>query len=204
MIQSKKKRQVLLGVDPELSAMTRHALHTAGAFFASSTGETHFLLLNVIPLPLVTGRYGHPSLLVPTTGQRVLAAEALHIASAILQHHGIPRSHIETVIRVGRPADELLSMAHQRQSDCLIIGNRESSARQWFRSLFLGSTSHDISHHACCPVLLVTLPQSQPQAHTVETHERVPPNRLGEAARSAGGGWKRSHPGELREIWKEE
>lgn len=186
MIQSKSKRYVLLGVDPELSAVTRHALHTAGAFFASSAGETQFLLLSVIPLPIVTGRYGHPSLLAPTTGQRVLAAEALRIASAILQHHGVPRSQIETVIQVGRPADELLYMAHQHHIDCLIIGNREFSAGQWVRRLFLGSTSRDISQHASCPVLLATLPPSRPQTHSVGTHERVLANQMSEAARSAG------------------
>lgn len=168
-LESTRERRLLLGIDPSLTAATRHALHTAGEFFAPSAAQTHFLLLNVIPLPIVIRRYGYPHLLAPTTGQRILAAEALRIACAILQQHGIPRSHIETLIRVGTPADELVSVACQQHIDCLIIGNHEPSAGQRFRRLLMGSTSHDVFRWASCPVLLVTLPRSQPQARTVET-----------------------------------
>ena len=174
--ESARERRLLLGIDPSLTAATRHALHTAGEFFAPSAAQTHFLLLNVVPIPIVTGRYGYPHLLAPTTGQRILAEEALRIASAILQHHGIQRSHIETLILAGTPADELVRVARQQQIDCLIIGNHESTARQRFWRMFMGSISCDVFRFASCPVLLATLPRSQSQTRIVETSERAASN----------------------------
>lgn len=169
-----RERYVLLGIDPSLTSATRYALHTTADFFAPSTTQTHFLLLNVIPLPLVTGRCGYSHRLAPTTGQRVVAAEALRIARAILQHHGIMRSHIETLIRVGTPADELTSVARQRHIDWLILGNHERTLGETLRNMLIGSTSRDVLRFASCPVLLITQPRSQPQMKEREQMSKLP------------------------------
>lgn len=185
-----REQCVLLGIDPSLTAATRHALHTTGDFFAPSAAQTRFLLLTAIPLPMVTGRYGHPHLLALTTGQRVVAAEALRIACAILQQHGIPRSHIETLIRVGIPADELVSVARQRHIDSLIIGKHEHTPGQRFLSMLMGSTSRDVVRFAPCPVLVVILPRSQPQTHRVGASAQAASTRAFEEALPARRGGK--------------
>ncbi len=72
------------------------------------------LLLNVIPVAYVGGKYTPPGPLPPTTEQRKQAVEALRTACAALQEHGMICSHLETLIRVGSPADELVRVATQQ------------------------------------------------------------------------------------------
>ena len=76
------------------------------------------------------GKFAPPVPLSPTTEQRKQAVEALGAACATLQEHGVTRSHIEMLLRVGSPANELASLAGQQQVDCLVIGSRGHSPLQ--------------------------------------------------------------------------
>lgn len=164
-------RRLLVGIDAPLTEATRHALHTVGEFFAPYSLHVRLLLLNVIPVPYGGGKFAPPVPLSPTTEQRKQAVEALRAACATLQEHGMTRSHIEMLLRVGSPADELARFAGQQHVDCLVIGSRGHSPLQWLRRVLMGSVAHDVLRHASCPVMVVTLPRSSRPADLVGWYE---------------------------------
>jgi nucleotide-binding universal stress UspA family protein len=165
------ERRLLVGIDAPITTATMYALHTAGKFFAPSWVHSRFLLLHVIPVPAGGGRYSPPVPLTPTLEQRKQAGEALRAACAALQAHGIPRSHLETLVRVGAPVDELVRVATQLHIDCLVLGSRGHSPGQQLRRLLMGSTSHCVLRRASCPVLVVMLPHSRRPADLVAWYE---------------------------------
>jgi nucleotide-binding universal stress UspA family protein len=62
---------------------------------------------------------------------------------------GIP---VETRLRQGVPAEELLRAASDEKADLMVLGSRGLSQ---VRAFFLGSVSDKVSHHARCPTLIV-------------------------------------------------
>ncbi len=62
---------------------------------------------------------------------------------------GIP---VETRLKQGVPAEELLRAAVDEKVDLIVLGSRGLSQ---VRAFFLGSVSDKVSHHARCPVLIV-------------------------------------------------
>lgn len=62
---------------------------------------------------------------------------------------GIP---VETRLKQGVPAEELLRAAVDEKADLIVLGSRGLSQ---VRAFFLGSVSDKVSHHAKCPTLIV-------------------------------------------------
>jgi nucleotide-binding universal stress UspA family protein len=62
---------------------------------------------------------------------------------------GIP---VETRLKQGVPAEELLRAAADEKVDLIVLGSRGLSQ---VRAFFLGSVSDKVSHHAKCPTLIV-------------------------------------------------
>jgi nucleotide-binding universal stress UspA family protein len=62
---------------------------------------------------------------------------------------GIP---VETRLKQGVPAEELLRAAVDEKVDLIVLGSRGLSQ---VRAFFLGSVSDKVSHHAKCPTLIV-------------------------------------------------
>jgi nucleotide-binding universal stress UspA family protein len=59
---------------------------------------------------------------------------------------------VQTYIRVGHPADQILKTAAQQGADLIVVGHRGRSAiAEWVS----GSTSRRVVSHAKCPVLVV-------------------------------------------------
>ena len=59
---------------------------------------------------------------------------------------------VQTYIRVGHPADQILKTAAQQGADLIVVGHRGRSAIvEWVS----GSTSRRVVSHAKCPVLVV-------------------------------------------------
>jgi nucleotide-binding universal stress UspA family protein len=148
-----------VGIDAPLSAETRYALETISAFAASSSKQTHLLLLNVIPVPSSGGKYSPKVPFSPTPEEQKRAREALRTACALLQEEGVRRSQIEACIQVGSPSEELVNVARERQVDCLVIGRRRPPPALGIRRLLMGNISHDVQQ-APCPILVVTLPRA--------------------------------------------
>ena len=61
---------------------------------------------------------------------------------------GIP---VETRLREGVPAEELLRAASDEKVDLMVLGSRGLSQ---VKAFFLGSVSDKVSHHAKCPTLI--------------------------------------------------
>jgi hypothetical protein len=100
-----------------------------------------------------------------------MGEETLRTARATLEHDGLALAHIETLVRVGSPADELAAVAGKRRVDCIIIGSRSNSPGQRFRRWLLGSTSRRVLKLAPCPVLVVTLPRPRRPKDLVAWYE---------------------------------
>lgn len=80
---------------------------------------------------------------------------ALWSARRLLQHHGIAAEHIEILLRVGTPTDELVKAARELHVEVIVLGSRGDSLRQQIRRLVAGSTARRVLRHAPCPVMLV-------------------------------------------------
>ena len=59
---------------------------------------------------------------------------------------------VETRLKQGVPAEELLRAAVDEKVDLIVLGSRGLSQ---VRAFFLGSVSDKVSHHAKCPTLIV-------------------------------------------------
>ncbi|MFB6347781.1 MAG: universal stress protein [bacterium] len=60
---------------------------------------------------------------------------------------------VETITAQGDVGTEICDRAEERDVDCIIMGRR---GRGQVSEVLLGSVSHYVSHHAPCPVTLVT------------------------------------------------
>jgi nucleotide-binding universal stress UspA family protein len=168
---SASERRLLLGIDAPLTAATSHALHAVGTLFAPYITHVHILLLHVIPVPYTGGRYAALRPFPPTAHQRELATEALRTTCAAFLEYGMIRSHIDMLIRVGSPVDELVRVATQQHVDCLVIGSRGHAPLQQLRRVFMGSLSRGVLHQASCPVMAATLPQPTHPGNLVAWYE---------------------------------
>jgi nucleotide-binding universal stress UspA family protein len=156
-------QQILLGVDMDLSPATHAMLQTARTFLARLAPQCQALLLTVIPVPYDTpsslGRFrGQAPCLSATTVQRTEARHTLQLAQAVLVQGGIAAQRLETQVREGVPAEELVKVATERQVACIVLGYRGAALRHRLRRLLLGSTTAQVLRRAPCPVLLVPRP----------------------------------------------
>jgi nucleotide-binding universal stress UspA family protein len=69
------------------------------------------------------------------------------------QRPGAQPVDVRVLVRAGRPAAELLRAAGE--ADLVVVGDR---GRGGFAHLLLGSVSHQLVHHAPCPVVVVRPP----------------------------------------------
>ncbi len=156
-------QQILLGVDMDLSPATHTMLQMARTFLVQLAPQCQALLLTVIPVPYDTpsslGRFrGQAPCLSATTVQQTQARHTLQIAQATLVQGGISVHRLETQVREGVPAEELVQVASARQVVCIVLGYRGAALRHRLRRLLLGSTTTQVLRRAPCPVLLVPRP----------------------------------------------
>lgn len=58
---------------------------------------------------------------------------------------------VDTVVRSGSPADEIIRAADEVEADLIVIGGRGKGA---VGAILMGSVAHRVLHHALCPVLV--------------------------------------------------
>lgn len=78
-----------------------------------------------------------------------LAREIFSAPSAAMQAAGIA---FETEVRLGNPAEEILSTADMRSPDCIFVG---SHGHTRFVGHTLGGVTDRVLRHARCPVIVV-------------------------------------------------
>jgi nucleotide-binding universal stress UspA family protein len=73
----------------------------------------------------------------------------LRQAAEKLEEAGV---QVETYSRQGDPADAILDVAEEQNSDLIIVGNKGMTGAKRF---LLGSVPNKVSHHAPCSVLII-------------------------------------------------
>jgi nucleotide-binding universal stress UspA family protein len=169
-------QQILLGVDMDLSPATQAMLQMARSFLAQLAPQCQALLLTVIPVPYDTpsslGRFrGQAPCLSATTVQRTEARHILQLAQAVLVQGDVAAERLETQVREGVAAEELVKVARVRQVACIVLGYRGAALWHRLRRLLLGSTTTQVLRRAPCPVLLVPVPVGS--THLVAWYEEA-------------------------------
>ncbi|HLX39325.1 MAG TPA: universal stress protein [Ktedonobacteraceae bacterium] len=158
-------KRILLGIDSNTSSATWRALRTVAEFIeATPVIEVRLVLIHVIALPNITshsaGMYGgHLLPFSATLEQRNIAEKVLHQARTALLEEGIEPAQIETMIRVGMPADEIVKAAKELHAHFIAVGSRGESMRHKLRRFFFGSTSRRVLQLAPCPVMIAVVPR---------------------------------------------
>jgi nucleotide-binding universal stress UspA family protein len=71
-------------------------------------------------------------------------------AAALAKDIGV--TDVNTFAREGDPADAILDVAEERESDLIVVGNKGMSGAKRF---LLGSVPNKVSHHAPCSVMII-------------------------------------------------
>jgi nucleotide-binding universal stress UspA family protein len=168
-------KRILLGVNAPITPATQHALRAVCEFIDQTIPEIHLILLHVIPIPNISspalGMYvGHMQTAPYTSDQRSNGELALRRARAELENRGLQPGQIETMLRMGSPAEETIRVAKELQVDLIVIGSRGNATRQQVRRFFAGSTSRRVLDLATCPVMVVVPPTP---LHSKQPHDLV-------------------------------
>jgi nucleotide-binding universal stress UspA family protein len=183
-------KRILLGIDTSISATTRQAIRSVAELMESASPHLHVVLLTVIPVPYTNspslGMYTGQMLPISVTlEQRSQAEAALRKAQEELQERGVNPEQIETLVRVGIPADEIVKAAKELHASFIVVGSRGDSAGQKLRRFLIGSISRRVLKFAPCPVIIVTLPRITQTSDLVSWYEKAITHYL------------REHPGSL-------
>jgi len=140
------RTKILVAIDDSIPA--QWALKVAASF--ATRLNTDIVLLTVIPSPEVVG------------AEVVFAGTALDYHSRLQQeaqlllrnaHNSLPPTvPCETIVREGIAPGEILSVAHERNVDLIVLGSR---GRNRFAQFVLGSTAEAVIGKAPCPVLTI-------------------------------------------------
>ena len=170
-------KHILLGIDAPISPATQQALHLMGEFLGQATPQLHLFLLHVIPVPTLPSSalgnmyIGHVQPPLYSYEQRVQAEEALQKARTELEKQGIASMQIETLIRMGVAADQIVIVAKELHIDFIVVGSRGNSAKQKIRRLIAESTSRRILQLAPCPVMIVNCTEAKRPGNLVTWYE---------------------------------
>ena len=179
----------LLGIDTTFSPTTQQMLRSVSEFLEPCSPQQRLAQLTVIPVPYSAapslGRWSlSPRPLPPTMEQRTSAERALRKAQVMVQQHSFAVDRLEKLIRVGTPADEIVSIARDLEVDYIVIGRRGSSLGQRVRRWLLGSTSRRVLEHSPCPVIIVASPHFNRCSDLVAWYEQAITRSLCEHADS--------------------
>ncbi|MGH2496919.1 MAG: universal stress protein [Ktedonobacteraceae bacterium] len=168
-------KRILLGIDAPITPATQHALRAVCEFIDQTLPEMRLILLHVIPLPNISspalGMYvGHMQPAPYTSDQRSWGELTLRRARVELENRGLQSEQIETLLRMGTPAEEIVKVATELQVDLIVVGSQGNTTRQHVRRFFAGSISRRILDLAACPVMVAVLPTPP---HSKKPHDLV-------------------------------
>lgn len=161
-------KRILLGIDAPISPATQHALEEVSALAEQALSHFSLILLHVVPMLSISspspGMYtGHAQPATITHDQRTLGETALRQARAELEKRGLRAENIETLLRMGTPAEETVKAAQELHVDMIVVGSRGNTAGQKVRRFFAGSVSRRILSLAHCPVMIVLPAENTPR-----------------------------------------
>ncbi len=176
-------KRILLGIDANYSSVTQYVIQTVGDLFERATPPFAILLLHIIPNVPIANEYPYHlieqyELTSPTAEQQKKAKEVLTKASEDLQRQGFSHRNIETITRVGSPAEEIVKLAKERHVNVIVLGSRGDSWRQQIRRALWGSISHQVLQLAPCPIIMVRPPRPSTSQNLVAWYEQAAKNYL--------------------------
>ena len=114
--------------------------------------QSQLILVHVVIRQIYAINPPEAGILAGTAIVRELEAEGKAILAKgeeIVKAQSIP---VETRLKQGVPAEELLHAAADEKVDLIVLGSRGLSQ---VKAFLLGSVSDKVSHHAKCPALIV-------------------------------------------------
>ena len=114
--------------------------------------QSRLILVHVVIRQIYAINPPEAGILAGTAIVRELEAEGKAILAKgeeIVKAQSIP---VETRLKQGVPAEELLHAAADEKVDLIVLGSRGLSQ---VKAFLLGSVSDKVSHHAKCPALIV-------------------------------------------------
>jgi nucleotide-binding universal stress UspA family protein len=131
------------------SAGARHAIELAGTLFSGRRA----LILNTWSFPLEMGVYGLGNVTAYSEGsQSKLSAETAAEGCEIAREAGFEASPLTASGSIEGTSRTILRIADEHDASVIVMGSRGLGG---MRSLFLGSVSHGVVHHAHRPVLVI-------------------------------------------------
>ncbi len=142
-------QHILLAVDGSEHGMlaAKAAGEIAKKFDSKLTFLTVFDPPQVYPVTPLDTMLDFPEKLI-TIGEEAQEAVERNTGK-VLEESGIPYNSLRAI---GHPADQIIQTAKQENVDLIVMGSRGLGGWQ---SLFLGSISDSVLHHAHCPVLII-------------------------------------------------
>jgi nucleotide-binding universal stress UspA family protein len=144
-------RRIVVGTDG--SSTADRAVDTAGDLARISGAEVQVVTAyRPVRAAVMAGVSATGEALVAArlgNDERVAAEEVVRRARERLECTGVV---VQSVARLGEPADALLAIAEEQDADLLIIGNRGLSG---VRRYLLGNVADRVAHHSPCSVYIV-------------------------------------------------
>jgi len=167
-------KRILLGVDAPMSLL--HSMHCVWlVIHRAGFSRVDLVLLHIIPsltshpLPwhlcrantniIGYGRAAHTSGTHPAQGEHRIAEAS------------IASDSIETLIRLGVPAEGIVRGAKDLHADLIVVGSQGNTLKQRLRRIFAGSISRKVLQLAPCPVMIVTSPHIKQPSDLVAWYE---------------------------------
>ncbi len=143
-------RRILVPVD--FSICSKKALSYAEA--VADRFQASLVLLHVIELYPIDYVFGLKT--DDEESSRLFAQAQAELSSLGRQRRNRGRSHIETVVRLGKPYVEIVKAAKERRVQLIIMGTHGYTG---LKHLQLGSAAERVVRCAPCPVLVVREPE---------------------------------------------
>jgi nucleotide-binding universal stress UspA family protein len=119
--------------------------------------QAELIVVNVIsPVPLAAG-FEPTGFQLPTVMNEMQAAAEKSMTNLISEK--IPKAlQTQSIVLQGKPADEIVKLADEKNADLIVIATHGESG--WQRFLF-GSVTEKVVRTTSCPVLTVRQPQTK-------------------------------------------
>ncbi|MFA6945535.1 MAG: universal stress protein [Pedobacter sp.] len=131
-----------------------------GVLLASNLGSK-IILIHADEIPIASSYTADPLL----NESPAMIPELMHIQEEASKNlfKRLKKQHGETVdistyTRIGRPQDEILSVAEECKADLIILGTH---GRTGFDHFISGSVSESVARKAKCPVLIIPNPEKK-------------------------------------------
>ena len=114
--------------------------------------QSQLILVHVVIRQIYAINPPEAGILAGTAIVRELEAEGKAVLAKGEETVKAQRIPVETRLKQGVPAEELLHAAADEKVDLIVLGSRGLSQ---VKAFLLGSVSDKVSHHAKCPALIV-------------------------------------------------